>query len=103
MSKEVYTIDVVYKCFYWYSGKYSVTINEGLSTIEIDLELGEGIQKVDGLIKRLKIDLIDFKTRDIVSKETVNIRELLVAKAFAHGDEFDESPPGEIADTPTNC
>jgi His-Xaa-Ser system protein HxsD len=56
----------------------------------------------DGNIKKIlpKIenDLLDFKTREIVSLETKNIRELLIAKAFAFEDEFDEPAPGNIND-----
>ncbi len=34
--------------------------------------------------------LIDFKTRDIINKETKNIREILLIKAFANNDEFED-------------
>lgn len=41
--------------------------------------------------------MIDFKLRDIVSKETKTIRELIIAKAFAYYEE-DQSPDTEISD-----
>jgi hypothetical protein len=41
--------------------------------------------------------LIDFSLRDIVTKETQNIRDLLIAKAFSNG-EFDEEPTGDASD-----
>jgi His-Xaa-Ser system protein HxsD len=50
------------------------------------------------LISRVKRDLVDFRTRDIVARETQSIRELLVAKAFAPSDELDEPPLGSVAD-----
>jgi hypothetical protein len=49
------------------------------------------------LLQKLERDLIDFNLRDIVTKETKNIRDLLTAKAFSNG-EFDELPPGELSD-----
>jgi len=52
----------------------------------------------DDILTTIKKDLIDFKTRDIVAKETANIRTLLIAKAFANNDEFDEVPFGDIND-----
>jgi hypothetical protein len=42
-------------------------------------------------------DLIDFSLRETINRETTNIRELLIAKAFSNG-EYDEIPPGEISD-----
>ena len=49
------------------------------------------------LLQKLERDLIDFNLRDIVTKETKNIRDLLTAKAFSNG-EFDELPIGELSD-----
>ena len=59
--------------------------------------------KLDSLLfpaikDKIRTDLVDFKTRDIVTKETINIRDLLVAKAFAHSDDFDASPVGDVSD-----
>ena len=39
--------------------------------------------------KKLNQDLIDYNLRDIVKNETTTIRELIIAKAFSHG-EYDE-------------
>lgn len=58
----------------------------------------EGISYTpDELESQLKRDLLDFNLRDIVNEETKPIRELIIAKAFSHG-EFDEDPPGEFED-----
>jgi hypothetical protein len=46
---------------------------------------------------KLERDLVDFNLRDIVTKETQNVRDLLIAKAFSNG-EFDELPPGDVSD-----
>lgn len=43
----------------------------------------------DQLISRIKQDLIDFRLREIVSRETATIRELLIAKAFAHYEDIE--------------
>jgi hypothetical protein len=50
------------------------------------------------LLTKIKRDLVDFKTRDIISAETRNIREILIAKAFANDDSFDEPPPDNVND-----
>jgi His-Xaa-Ser system protein HxsD len=53
--------------------------------------------ELENLLQRLERDLVDFNLRDIVTKETQNVRDLLIAKAFSNG-EFDELPPGEVSD-----
>jgi hypothetical protein len=55
------------------------------------------LAELDLYLQKLERDIIDFNLRDIVTKETQNIRDLLIAKAFSNG-EFDELPPGEITD-----
>lgn len=95
---NLYSSEVVHKCFYWYAGKYSVEIiTEGKSFIVklTDIKKEWDIQSV---VSKIKTDLIDFKTREIIFNETKNIREMLIAKAFAHNDEFDEQPSGNIND-----
>lgn len=95
---KLYSAEVIHKCFYWYGDKYSVDIKiEGNFFIILLSELsGEGT--IEKIFSKIKNDLVDFKTREIVSTETKNIREILIAKAFAFGDEFDEQPPGSIDD-----
>src|SRR4051812_16254351 len=100
ISKEIYNIDVLHKCFYWYSSDYAIDIssespNSFMVTINYKTAGEPTNQEI--LIERIKADLIDFKLRDIVTKETMNIRDLLIAKAFANY-EFNESPAGEISD-----
>lgn len=94
---KLYSVEVIHKCFYWYGDKFSVDIKVEGDFFVIDIsELGnEGT--IEKIFAKIKNDLIDFKTREIISTETKNIRDLLVAKAFANG-EFDESPSGEISD-----
>ncbi|MFA9211338.1 MAG: hypothetical protein ACEQR5_05890 [Moraxellaceae bacterium] len=87
---------------YWYGDKYHTNVSFADSnTYKISVKsisdnplLREQAEK---LLHKLERDLIDFNLRDIVTKETKNIRDLLTAKAFSNG-EFDELPPGEISD-----
>jgi His-Xaa-Ser system protein HxsD len=100
----LYPEAVLYKCFYWYGKEYDVTIDrtDGRDG-RISVLLSARRPPLSGdelaqLISRVKRDLIDFRTRDIVARETMVIRELLVAKAFANSDDLDEAPLGSIAD-----
>ena len=99
---RLFSKDAVFKCLYWYGDKFHTTV-----TLQDDSFYRIAMIPISGLIKeeaelglflqKMERDLIDFSLRDIVTKETQNVRDLLVAKAFSNG-EFDELPPGEISD-----
>jgi His-Xaa-Ser system protein HxsD len=99
---SLYSKDSIFKCLYWYGNKYHTNVSFANSnTYKISIkpitdELLDG-KNAELLLQRIERDLIDFNLRDIVTKETQNIRDLLIAKAFSNG-EFDELPPGEISD-----
>nr|WP_199002640.1 His-Xaa-Ser system protein HxsD [Flavobacterium sp. ASV13] len=105
LNEELYNEDVIYKCFYWYGADFNIDINKINSTFLINITSKLGTINHNELVLKIKQDLIDFKLRDIVTKETKNIRELLIAKAFAHF-ESDDNPSTEISDPvgfdPTN-
>lgn len=90
---NVYNEAVIAKVLYWLSDCYNIFWKKGESSVEIRLEKKEGTfsnEEIKYLKNRLSQDFIDFKTRDIVQRETKAIRELLLVKAFANNDEFDE-------------
>jgi His-Xaa-Ser system protein HxsD len=98
----LYTKEAVFKCLYWYGDKFQVTVNvENDAVFKISLiPQDSGLTEATDLnlyLQKLERDLIDFNLRDMVSKETRNVRDLLIAKAFSNG-EFDELPPGEVTD-----
>jgi len=97
IDRKIYSLEVVHKCFYWYGGKYSVNIKTEGEFLIVELSELSNEGTIEEIFQKIKNDLIDFKTREIVSIETKNIRDLLVAKAFANG-EYDDPAPGEISD-----
>ncbi len=98
IDSNLYSSEVVHKCFYWYASKCLVEIE--IVDESFNVKLSEPKQEWDfnEVVSKIKIDLIDFKTREVISNETKNIREMLIAKAFAYNDEFDEQPMGNIND-----
>lgn len=102
---SLYSKDSVFKCLYWFGNKFhtniSVVENIEREFYKITLKplVGHEISEENKIktLQKLENDLVDFNLRDIVSKETKNIRDLLVAKAFSNG-EFDEIPPGDFSD-----
>jgi His-Xaa-Ser system protein HxsD len=101
LNTSLYSKDAIFKCLYWYGDRFYTSVSEESGFYKIivkplpEHKLTEG--ELEGVLFKLQRDLIDFNLRDIVSKETQTIRELLIAKAFSHG-EFDELPPGDISD-----
>jgi His-Xaa-Ser system protein HxsD len=103
LDAEIYNEAVAFKCFYWYGAEYEVVIDRAREGRSLSVVLSPRTGALAGdaaesLISRVRRDLVDFKTRDIVARETRAIRELLVAKAFADTDDFDEPPLGTVAD-----
>jgi His-Xaa-Ser system protein HxsD len=99
---SLYSKDSIFKCLYWYGDKYHTNVSFADSnTYRVSLKpvstnhLSQ--QEQENLLLKLERDLVDFNLRDIVTKETQNVRDLLIAKAFSNG-EFDELPPGDVTD-----
>lgn len=98
INSLLYNESVIHKCFYWYCDKFSFDIKIQKDLFVVSITNFPEHLNFDEILIAIKKDLIDFKTRDIIANETANIRALLIAKAFAHSDEFDEAPPGLIDD-----
>lgn len=81
-----YSEVTLHKCFYWYTRDYRVTIQPVLAgQVRVQLVPKEGsIVDMPALQSQVHNDLLDFRLRELVAEETRPIRELLVAKAFAH-------------------
>ncbi len=96
----LYNVDVLHKCFYWYAADYGVDIDISQTEWAV-VSLWPKSSKLTSateLESRIRTDLVDFKTRDIIANETKTIRELLIAKAFSSSDEYEQRPPGEVSD-----
>jgi His-Xaa-Ser system protein HxsD len=100
-DSSIFSREVVLKCLYWFGDKFHTTIGMDGDSYLIVLKPLSHAQIKDGdleyYLQKLERDLIDFHLRDTVVRETQNVRDLLIAKAFSNG-EFDESPPGEVSD-----
>jgi His-Xaa-Ser system protein HxsD len=100
LDGQLYSEAVIYKCFYWYGNDFDVTIvklpDESFAVTLASKKLALSAEQSAALESRVRRDLIDFKTRAIVSEETRTIRELIVAKAFAHSDDFESPDPGHV-------
>jgi len=99
---KLFSKQTILKCLYWYGDKFHTNyFLDEKGNFSISLKpLAISNVKPDELelyLQKMERDLIDFQLRDTIVKETHNIRDLLVAKAFSNG-EFDEVPPGDVSD-----
>lgn len=87
IEESIFPLDVVLKASYWLSGQYDVVILRDATSGSLQV----GFRGSDGLLapeecleaeRRLRRDLIDFRTRLLIQQETRVVRDLLVAKAF---------------------
>jgi His-Xaa-Ser system protein HxsD len=102
VDTSLYSKDSIFKCLYWYGDKFHTNVSFADSnTYRVSVKPVStnhlSKQEQENLLLKLERDLVDFNLRDIVTKETQNVRDLLIAKAFSNG-EFDELPPGEVSD-----
>lgn len=99
IEKEIYNEDVLHKCFYWYGNNFNIEISSFSEKLfSVRLQPLNKLENLQNTIIKVNRDLIDFKLRDIVTKETKTIRELIIAKAFAYYESEDDNPLTEISD-----
>ncbi len=100
LDSRIFSKNGIIKCLYWYSKEFQISVNLK-DDFFYDIRLVSNIEMSENEKKKYKQKLnqefIDYNLRDIVSQETKTIRELIIAKAFAHG-EFDEEPKGDLMD-----
>jgi His-Xaa-Ser system protein HxsD len=98
---NLYSSEAIFKCLYWYGDKFGtdVRLADQVYQIKLVAQPDSGVTEPDMAfyLRKLERDLVDFNLRDIVTRETATIRELLIAKAFSNGED-DEVPPGSISD-----
>jgi len=88
VDETIFSEAVVLKASYWLTADYRVSVRRVAETKTLLVCLSGFSTKIDessaeAITNRFHRDLIDFRTRQIISDETRTIRDLLVAKAFA--------------------
>jgi len=93
IDTSIFNDTVITKTCYWLSGDFFVFQEISNNKLTVTLEKRDGSINDECFLylkNKINQDLIDFKTRDIVNKETKNIREILLVKAFANNDDFED-------------
>lgn len=91
---SIFSENIVAKVLYWLTDEYLVfwkSKNDNVQTIILENK-NKFISENEFLL--LKEDLnqrfVDYKNRDIIFKETENIRNILYVKAFANNDDYED-------------
>lgn len=94
VDSSIYNDSVISKVLYWLIDAFYVerkSTNDAQQQITLEKKQGEiSTEELTPLKIKLNQDFIDFKTRDIINRETQNIRDILYIKAFANNDEFED-------------
>ncbi len=90
IDESVFSLDVVTKATYWLTARFDVDVRREQPNGQLFVAIaGRGgplaTHEAREVEQRLRRDLIDFRTRALVERETRTIREILVAKAFDDG------------------
>ena len=87
IPRKLFSKEAILNCLYWRLGRSQVQFLQfSEEEFQVSLNLSRLSNKqIINLKTTFTNDLIDYELREIVSKETRNLRELIIAKAFANG------------------
>lgn len=76
---RVFSLETVKRALYRYQDKCSFDIQLKDNNIVVFFE-----STIDGMHDRIKREVLDQDLRDTISKETANVRQLILANAFSN-------------------
>lgn len=93
VDRRIYNDSVISKVIYWLSKDYVIyrsLIDE--NTEKISILIKNNLREEEGNLNEKFHNLLnDFKLRDIIAKETKDIKTILYAKAFADDENLSEN------------
>lgn len=94
VDTRIYNDTVLTKTLYWYSNLFNISreiIDQHKERITMTYKKSvEKKMPLDAVVDKLNQDLADYKTRDIIHRETKDVRNILYIKAFANNDQFED-------------
>ena len=92
VDKKIFSDEVLSKVLYWFSSDFIITrniISDFIEKITLHTIKSDSIINSESLQIQISQHLSDYKLREIIQKETKDIRNILYIKAFANynGDE----------------
>jgi His-Xaa-Ser system protein HxsD len=87
IPQRLYCKEAILNCLYWKLSDFNINFSvfsEKEFQISFDLK-NISLQQKENLKSSFSNELIDYELREVVNRETKNIRELIIAKAFSNG------------------
>jgi His-Xaa-Ser system protein HxsD len=85
-DNQVFSIDTIKRALYRFADKCSFDIQLLGNEIKVTLHIALNLSNLDtdNLCSRIRNEVLDQDLRDTISKETTNIRTLILANAFSN-------------------
>lgn len=94
VDPSIFSEEVIVKTLYWYPEWFTVQWKRGDNNVhEVILTYKSEVKtrlSLEEIASKFSQDLLDYKNREIILKETRNIRDILYVKAFANNDDFED-------------
>lgn len=91
IDTKLYSKSVITKVFYWLSANFTISSRSDMDNVSVEIDAShDSIVDWDVLKKNISTMLNDFQMRELIEKETHDIRNILYIKAFSNLDKFDE-------------
>jgi His-Xaa-Ser system protein HxsD len=105
LNESVYSRDAVLRTSYWFTDRcYLHIARSGPDVLRVHFKT-KGLTKSNTIAEALEDiageflnSLLDHQLRRDIESQTGQIRELLVAKAFAEAGVLEDTPPGQVGD-----
>jgi His-Xaa-Ser system protein HxsD len=106
IDKKVHSKSAILKVCYWLSEDLYFQVTEEESQFSVTVGLREvtptlnrpSVKKIDEWLPDILNALVDAQLREEIQAETAEIRELIIAKAFAESGILEGLPPGTFID-----
>lgn len=85
-DNNVFSIDTIKRALYRFADRCSFDIQSLDQQIKVTLHIASNVSRsaIDDLCARIRNEVLDQDLRDALSRETTNIRTLILANAFSN-------------------
>ncbi len=99
VDQGVYSREALLRTCYWFTDRCYIFITRPDSGhYAVNLTQKPGAPALETIAGEFANALLDWQVRLDIQRETANLRELIVAKAFAEGNLLEDSPIGDDRD-----
>ena len=98
LDESLYCAEAVRRATYWFTDRCFVSLSKSHGVIAVRLRSKGKTVDLRQVASQLQDSILDAQLRLEIGQETAQIRNLIVAKAFAEGDLLEDDPVGDWRD-----